>query len=124
MDERCALALFVYPLEVDNEAARIMLGEGEDLGAEEGHDVVGDDVVRFGLEVGVVDAEAVVEPVDLVGDEFAGDKALDDNEIRDQRGPWMGWAMRNAVEAVEQRERSSPWPLRPARREPAVHPCP
>lgn len=88
MNERRALALLVYPLEVDNKAARIMLREREDLGAKEGHDVVGDDVVRFGLEVGVVDAEAVVEPVDFVGDEVAGDEALDDGEIRDQRDGW------------------------------------
>ena len=45
-----------------------MFGEGEDFGAKEGNDVVRDDGRRFILEIGVVDAEVGVEPVDLVGD--------------------------------------------------------
>lgn len=53
-----------------------MLGVGEHFGAEEGDDVVGDDGGGFVGEIGVVDAEVIVEPVDLVLDEFAGDEAL------------------------------------------------
>lgn len=112
MDESRALALFVYSLEVDDKAARIMLGEREDLGAKEGHNVVGDDVARLRLEVGVVDAQAVVEPVHLVGDKFAGDEALDHNEISIGGDDEEDW------------NEDGPWQRRPARPEPAAHPCP
>jgi hypothetical protein len=68
--------MFVDLFEVDNELGRVTLGEREHLGAEQGEDVIGDQGGGLGSEVGIVDTEMVVEPVDFVLDEFAWDKAL------------------------------------------------
>ena len=76
MDKSRTSPVLVDLLEIDNELAGVVLRVSEDLGAEERDNVVGDDLDRLGLEVGVVDAEVSVEPVDLVGYEFTGDKAL------------------------------------------------
>lgn len=76
MDKCRAIPVLINFLEVNDELARIMLGVGEYFRAEEGNDVVRDDLTRFILEVGVVDAQVRVEPVDLVGDQLARDKAL------------------------------------------------
>ena len=76
MDKGRALAALVDLLEIDDELARVMLGEREDLGAEEGEDVVRDDLVRLVREVRVVNAEVRVEPLDFVRDEVRWDEAL------------------------------------------------
>lgn len=56
MDKCRAIPVLINFLEVNDELARIMLGVGEYFRAEEGNDVVRDDLTRFILEVGVVDA--------------------------------------------------------------------
>lgn len=53
-----------------------MLGVRQDLRTEERDDVIRDDTSGFVLEVGVVDAEVGVEPVDLASDELAWNEPL------------------------------------------------
>lgn len=67
MDEGRVRSVFCDLFEVDDELGRVVFGVGEDLGAEEGYDVVGDDGDGFVGEVGVVDAEVGVEPGNFVG---------------------------------------------------------
>lgn len=76
MNERGAVPFVIDALEIDDKLVGIMFSEGEYFGAKEGDDVIRYDRWRFVLEIGVVDAELGVEPVDLVGDELAGDEAL------------------------------------------------
>ena len=40
MNEGGAIAVIIDPLEVDNQRSRIVLGEGHDLSAKEGHDMI------------------------------------------------------------------------------------
>lgn len=61
-----------------------MLGVRHYLGAEQGDDMVGDDFMGFVLEVGIIDTEVRIEPVDFSSDEFARDEALRDSEIGDR----------------------------------------
>lgn len=68
MNESSTGPFVVQTLKVDDKLGGVVFGEGEDLGAKEGDDVIRDDGWRFVLEVGVVDAEVGVEPVDLVSD--------------------------------------------------------
>lgn len=75
-------------LQVDDEFRRVMLGIGENLGTKEGNDMIRDYWDRFVAEVGVVDAQLGVKPVDFIRDEFSRDETL-----------WMGFpqwlSMRN-----------------------------
>jgi hypothetical protein len=54
-----------------------MFGIRQDLCSKQSYDMIRYDLPRFVLEVGVVDAEVAVEPLHLVGDEFAWDKSLE-----------------------------------------------
>ena len=54
-----------------------MLSVCEHFGTEERNDVVRYGLDGFVAEVGVIDAERCVEPLDFVGDEFARDESLD-----------------------------------------------
>lgn len=76
MNKSSAVSFLVDSLEVDDQLVRVVLGVGEHFGAEEGDDVIGYDGRGFVLEIRVVDAEVGVEPVDLVGDQFARDETL------------------------------------------------
>lgn len=76
MNERRAVALIVEPLQVNNELSRIMLRICHNLGSKQGNDMVRDDLARFILEVGIVNAEVGVKPVDFACDELAGNEAL------------------------------------------------
>lgn len=76
MNKSSAISFVVDSLEIDNKLGRVVLGEGKHFGAKEGDDVIGYDRGRLILKVRVVDAELGVEPVDFVGDQLAGDKAL------------------------------------------------
>lgn len=76
MDERGAIAALIDLLKVDHELRWVVFSVREHLRAKERDDVVGDDLHGLGLEVGIVDAQMSVEPVDLVRDEFARNKAL------------------------------------------------
>lgn len=102
-----AVSFLVDALKIDDKLGRVVLCEREDFGAKEGHDVIGDDGGGFDLEIRVVDAEVGVEPVDLVGDELAGDEALGGGQ-----------------ETAREEGRDGPWQRR--RRGPlrAVPPCP
>ena len=53
-----------------------MFRKGEDFGAVEGDDMVADGGNRLGGEVVVVYSEMRIEPVHFVGNEFAGNEAL------------------------------------------------
>lgn len=95
MDEGSARSIVVDLLEIYNKLVGVVLGVGEDLGAEESDDVIRNHLLTLVGEVGVVNAEMSVElvfiacqtlakyccrkntyPVDLVGDQFAWDEAL------------------------------------------------
>ena len=54
-----------------------MFGIGQNLCSKQGNDMIRYDLPRFILEVGIVDTEVWVEPMHLVGDEFAWDKTLE-----------------------------------------------
>lgn len=76
VDEQSAVLLarlagrLVDFLELNLESGHVVLGESHDLGAEQSNNMVTDLVDRFRRKVGVVDAELVVEPRDLVLDEL------------------------------------------------------
>lgn len=74
MNKCCALV--VYFFEIDDEFGGVMLRVCDDLRAKQRDDVIRDDAKFLVLEVGVVDAEIRVKPVDLVGNEFPRDKSL------------------------------------------------
>lgn len=76
MDEGRAVALLIDALEIDHELVGIVFGVCEDLGAEEAEDVIRDYIAGLVLEVGVVDAEVGVEPVDLASNELAWNEPL------------------------------------------------
>lgn len=69
-------AILVDLLEIDHEFAGVVLGICEDFRTKKRDDVIGNDLHRLGLEVGIVDAEVGVEPVHLVHDKFARNEAL------------------------------------------------
>lgn len=83
MNESRALAVLVDVLEIDHELRRVVLSEGKDLGSVEGDYVVCDHVGRLGHEVGVIDAEMRVEPVNLIRNEFARNETLDRQDPRE-----------------------------------------
>jgi hypothetical protein len=80
MNKRCAVAFLVEPLQVNNERSGVMLRICHNLGSKQGNDMIRDDLARFILEVGVVNAEVGVKPVDFACDEFARNEALH-NEV-------------------------------------------
>ena len=82
VDERRAISVLIDLLEVYHKLRRVVFGVREHLGAEEGDDVVRDDLDGLGLEIGIVDAKMAVEPVDLVRDELAGNEALKMERVR------------------------------------------
>lgn len=85
MDESGPAGRLVDLLQVDDESGGIVFGEGDDLGAEEGDDVLCDDMLLFVFKVGVVDAQSGVEPVHLVGHEFLWNEALGGDFRLDER---------------------------------------
>jgi hypothetical protein len=76
MNESSAIAVFMDPFEIDGKLAGVMLGVRKDFGAEEGNDMVTDNVARLIAEIGVVDAEIGIEPVYFIGDKFLRDEAF------------------------------------------------
>ncbi len=94
MDERCPIAILIYPFEIDDELARIVFRICQNFcpterwlsfgtmrckkgDLQESDDMITDDFPRFVVKVGVVDAEVGVEPVDFVGDQLLRNKALE-----------------------------------------------
>lgn len=78
MDKRGAISIGIDLFEVDDEFGRIMLGECKDFGAEEGEDMVRDDLDGLVPEVRVVDTEVRVKPLDLIRYEVARNEPLED----------------------------------------------
>lgn len=76
MNESSAVSFFINFLQINHQLAGIVFGEGEDFGAKESNDVVRDDGDGFVLKIRVIDAEARVEPLDLIGNKLSGDEAL------------------------------------------------
>lgn len=76
MNECRAIAALVDLLQVDNKFRGIMFGVRHYLGAEEGNNVVGNDLAGFILEVGVVNTEVGVEPIDFASNEFTRNETL------------------------------------------------
>lgn len=77
MNESRAVALIVDAFEIDNKLIRVVLGERENLRAEEAEDVVRDNIVRFVMKVGIVDTEVRIKPVNFIDNELARHEALD-----------------------------------------------
>ncbi len=68
--------------EVDGELVGVVLGVCEHFSTIEGCDVVGDDIDRLVFEVGVIYAEAFVEPVDFALDELGGVQSQSEEHSR------------------------------------------
>jgi hypothetical protein len=83
VDECGAVSLSVDLFEVDDEFGRVMLGIRKHFGAKEGDDMVRDDLDGLVTEVGVIDTEVGVKPLDLVHYELAGNETLRSNVLLD-----------------------------------------
>jgi hypothetical protein len=79
VDECGAISIGVDLFEVDNEFGRVMLGIRKHFGAKEGNDMVRDDLDGLVAEVGVIDTEVGVKPLDLVRYELAGNETLEED---------------------------------------------
>jgi glycine cleavage system aminomethyltransferase T len=77
MYECCPPSLVVNSLQINDKFSRIALGVRYDFRSEEGYNMVGYDLTRFLLEIGVVDAEVEVKPVNFARNEIVGYKALE-----------------------------------------------
>lgn len=69
-------AFLIDLFKINDEFAGVVFGIRQNLRAEEGDDVVGDDNTLLVLEVRVVDAKVRVEPVYFAGDELSRDESL------------------------------------------------
>jgi hypothetical protein len=78
VDERGPISSGVDLFEVDHEFGWIMLGICQYFGAKEGDDVVRDDLDRLVPEVGVIDTEVRVKPLDLIRYELVGNETLEE----------------------------------------------
>jgi hypothetical protein len=78
VNEGGTISVGVDLFEVNDEFGRIMLGICEDFGAEEGDDMVRNDLNGLVAEVRVVDTKVCVKPLDLIRYEFAGNEALEE----------------------------------------------
>lgn len=76
MDEGCAIPLVINPLKINDEFGRIFPREGHNLSAEQGDNMVRDDLLGLILKISVVDSEIGVEPVNFVFDKVLGNKPL------------------------------------------------
>ena len=78
MDESGAISFGVDLFEIDDELGRVMLGIRKHFGAKEGDDMVGNDLDGLVAEVGVIDTEVAVKPLNLVHYELAGNETLEE----------------------------------------------
>lgn len=76
VNKSSAVSFFVDSFKVDNKLGGVVLCERQHFGTKESDDVIGYHGGGFILEISVVYAEMGVEPVDLVGDQLAGDETL------------------------------------------------
>jgi hypothetical protein len=77
VNKRGAISLGVDLFEVDDEFGWIMLGICQYFGAKEGDNMVRDDLDRLVPEVGVIDTEVCVKPLNLVHYERVGNETLE-----------------------------------------------
>ena len=78
MDERGAISFGVDLFEVDDEFGRVMLGICKHFGAKEGDDMIRDDLDGLVAEIGVINAEVGVKPVDFIRYKLAGNETLEE----------------------------------------------
>lgn len=80
MYKRRARPVFIYPLQVyfqfHTTGRLVSFRIRQHFCAEQGDDVITDNLSAFIAEIGIVDTEVCVEPVDFGGDEFRWDEAL------------------------------------------------
>lgn len=76
MDERRAISIGVDLFELNDEFGWIMLGICQYFGAKKGDNMVRDDLDGLIPEVGVIDTEVRVEPLDLIRYELVGNETL------------------------------------------------
>jgi len=81
MNKGRAVSALINPLKVDNESGWVVLREGHYLSAKEGDNMVRDDLARFILEVGIIDTEVRVEPIDFPSNKFARNETLRNRSI-------------------------------------------
>ena len=86
MDEGGTRAISIYLLKFDEELGGVMLCVCKNLCTVKRDDMVRDDVDRLILEVGVVDAKIVVEPLYFVRDEVTWNESL---TLGQQRRAWV-----------------------------------
>ena len=78
VNKRGAISIGVDLFELDDKFGWIMFGIGQHFGAKEGDDMVRDDLDGLILEVGVVDTEVRVEPLDFIRHELVGNETLEE----------------------------------------------
>lgn len=76
MNKSRTLPLLVDLLEIDDQRVRVVFCVCHNLGSEERNDMVADNFRSLTGEIGVIYPEMRIEPVDFVGDQLAGNKAL------------------------------------------------
>jgi len=81
MNKGRAVPALINPLKVDNEGRWVVLREGHYLSAKEGNNMVRDDLARFILEVGIIDTEVRVEPIDFPSNKFMRNETLRNRSI-------------------------------------------
>lgn len=78
VDERGAISIGVDLFELDDKFGWIMLGICQYFGAKEGDNMVRDDLDGLIPEVGVIDTEVRVKPLDLIHYELVGNETLEE----------------------------------------------
>jgi len=81
MNKGRAVPALINPLKVDDEGRWVVLREGHYLSAKEGNNMVRDDLARFILEVGIIDTEVRVEPIDFPSNKFTRNETLRNRSI-------------------------------------------
>lgn len=87
MDESGAISFGVNLFEIDDELGRVMLSIRKHFGAKEGDDMVRNDLDGLVAEVGVIDTEVAVKPLDLVHYELAGNETLEEERAIEMSVP-------------------------------------
>lgn len=81
MYERRPSTIFIYPLQIYFQfhapiGRLVSFRIRKYFCTKQGDDVIADDLSAFIMEIGIVDTEVGVEPVDFSGDQFRWDEAL------------------------------------------------
>lgn len=81
MDKGRATSFLTDLLEFNIKIVGIAFRICHDLGPIQCDNVVGDDLYRLVLKIGIIDAKVTIEPSDLASNELARDEALDKNHV-------------------------------------------